>query len=85
MPPLRQRALDKATTIQLDGQPLLAHAKVRRQHKGKQVLILMADLDVRVIDRDGVMIRHPRASSVGLPRDVPDYRLKSRCPTTSTT
>ena len=27
-------------------------------HKGKRVLILMADLDVRVIDEDGVMIRH---------------------------
>ena len=75
------RALDKAT-VELDGQTLLAHTKVRRdridktgcftlryrsklhhvgvgrEHKGKRVLILMADLDVRVIDEDGVMIRH---------------------------
>ena len=75
------RALDKAT-IEIDGQPLLAHTKVRhdridktgcftlryrsklhhvgvgRAHKGKRVSILMADLDVRVLDEDGVMIRH---------------------------
>jgi transposase InsO family protein len=34
------------------------HVSVGRAHKGKRVLILMADLDVRVIDDDGVMIRH---------------------------
>ena len=81
-PPMQAwRALDKAT-VELDGHPLLAHTKVRRdrvdstgyftlryrsklhhfsvgrEHKGKRVLILMADLDVRVIDEDGVMIRH---------------------------
>jgi len=81
-PPMRAwRALDKAT-IELDGQPLLAHTKVRRDridktgvftlryrsklhhvgvgraHRDKRVLILVADLDIRVIDEDGVMIRH---------------------------
>jgi hypothetical protein len=81
-PPMHAwRALDKAT-IKLDGQPLLAHTKVRRDridhtgcftlryrsklhhvgvgraHKGKRVLILMADLDIRVIDEDGVTLRH---------------------------
>lgn len=80
-PMVAWRALDKAT-IKIDGQPLLAHTKVRRdrvdktgaftlryrsnlhhvsvgrEHKGKRVLILMADLDVRVIDQDGVVIRH---------------------------
>jgi hypothetical protein len=73
--------LDKATVL-IDGQPLLAHTKVRRDridktgcftlryrsklhhvgvgraHRGKRVLILVADLDIRVIDQDGVMIRH---------------------------
>ncbi len=68
--------------VELDGQPLLAHTKVRHDridstgcftlryrsgfhhvsvgpaHKGKRVLILVADLDVRVFDDDGVMIRH---------------------------
>jgi Integrase core domain len=81
-PPMQAwRALDKAV-VELDGQPLLAHTKVRRdridkigrftlryrsklhhvgvgrEHRGKRVLILVADLDVRVIDEDGVMIRH---------------------------
>ncbi len=81
-PPMQAwRALDKAT-VELDGQPLLAHTKVRhdridstgcftlryrsgfhhvgvgRAHKGKRVLILVADLDVRVFDDDGAMLRH---------------------------
>jgi Integrase core domain len=81
-PPMQAwRALDKAT-VTIDGQPLLAHTKVRRDridktgcftlryrsklhhvgvgraHRGKRVLILVADLDIRVIDQDGVMIRH---------------------------
>ena len=74
------RALDKATA-ELDGQPLLAHTKVRRdridktgcftlryrsklhhvasdERTGQRVLILVADLDIRVIDEDGVMLRH---------------------------
>ena len=75
------RALDKATVV-IDGQPMLAHTKVRhdridasgcftlryrsklhhvgvgRAHHGRRVLILMAELDVRVIDEDGVMLRH---------------------------
>jgi transposase InsO family protein len=81
-PPMQAwRALDKATPL-IDGQPLLAHTKVRhdridktgcftlryrsklhhvgigRAHAGKRVLILMADLDVRVIDDEGLTIRH---------------------------
>jgi len=75
------RALDKVT-VTIDGQPLLAHTKVRRDridktgcftlryrsklhhvgvgraHRAERVLILVADLDIRVIDQDGVMIRH---------------------------
>jgi transposase InsO family protein len=81
-PPMQAwRSLDKATA-ELDGQPLLAHTKVRhdridstgcftlryrsrlhhvavgRAHKGKRVLVLVADLDIRVIDDEGVVIRH---------------------------
>jgi transposase InsO family protein len=81
-PPMQAwRALDKAT-IEIDGQPLLAHTKVRRDridktgcftlryrsklhhvavgraHTGKRILVLVADLDIRVLDDDGVMIRH---------------------------
>jgi hypothetical protein len=36
----------------------LHHVPVGRAHKGKGVLILMADLDVRVIDEDGSILRH---------------------------
>jgi hypothetical protein len=32
------------------------HVSVGREHKGKRVLILMADLDIGVIDEEGVMI-----------------------------
>jgi|SRR5579862_2419504 len=81
-PPMRAwRELDKATPV-LDGQPILATTKVRRDkvdktgcftlrhrsklhhvgigraHSGKRVLVLMADLDVRVLDDKGVLIRH---------------------------
>jgi transposase InsO family protein len=81
-PPMHAwRSLDKATP-ELDGQPLLAKTRVRRDHvdhwgsvtlryrrklhhisvgrlhRHKRVLILMADLDVRVIDEDGVLLRH---------------------------
>lgn len=81
-PPMQAwRALDKAAIV-VDGQPILAHTKVRhdridasgcftlryrsklhhvgvgRAHKGRRVLVLMADLDVRVLDEDGVMLRH---------------------------
>jgi transposase InsO family protein len=97
-PPMRAwRALDKAT-IEIDGQKLLAHTKVRRdrvdksgtftlryrsklhhvlvgrQHRGKRILILVADLDVRVIDEDGVTIRHleldPSVDYQGRVRDI---------------
>jgi transposase len=91
------RALDKAT-IEIDGQPLLAHTKVRRDRvdktgcftlryrsklhhigvgralRGKRVLILVADLDVRVIDEDGITIRHleldPSVDYQGRVRDI---------------
>jgi hypothetical protein len=81
-PPMQaRRALDKAT-IEIDGQPLLAHTKVRRdrvdktgaftlryrsklhhvgvgrEHRGRRILVLVADLDIRVIAEDGVMLRH---------------------------
>ena len=81
-PPMQAwHALDKAT-IEIDGQPLLAHTRVRRDrvdqtgrftlrhrsklhhvavgwaHKGKRVLVLVADLDIRVIDENGVTLRH---------------------------
>jgi hypothetical protein len=97
-PPMEAwRNLDKAT-IEIDGQLLLAHTKVRRDivdmtgtftlryrsklhhvsvgraHKGERVLILMADLDVRVLDEHGVVIRHleldPAVDYQGLSRVI---------------
>jgi len=97
-PPMQAwRALDKAT-IEIDGQPLLAHTRVRRDrvdktgcftlrhrsklhhvavgraHKGKHVLILVADLDIRVIDENGVTLRHleldPSVDYQGRVRDI---------------
>jgi len=97
-PPMRAwRQLDKAT-IEIDGQTLLAHTKVRRdrvdktgaftlryrsklhhvgvgrEHRSKRILILMADLDVRVIDENGVTIRHleldPSVDYQGRVRDI---------------
>ena len=97
-PPMQAwRALDKAT-IEIDGQPLLAHTRVRRDrvdktgcftlrhrsklhhvavgraHKCKRVLILVADLDIRVIDENGVTLRHleldPSVDYQGRVRDI---------------
>jgi transposase InsO family protein len=97
-PPMRAwRELDKATP-ELDGQPLLAKTRVRRDrvdrwgavtlryrhrlhhigvgrpNRGKRVIILMADLDVRVIDEDGVLLRHfelnPSIDYQGKSRDI---------------
>jgi hypothetical protein len=36
----------------------LHHIGLGRSHHGHRVLILVADLDVRVIDEGGTMIRH---------------------------
>ena len=91
------RALDKAV-IEIDGQPLLAHTRVRhdrvdqtgcftlryrsklhhvavgRAHKGERVLVLVADLDIRVIDENGVTLRHleldPSVDYQGRVRDI---------------
>jgi transposase InsO family protein len=97
-PPMQAwRALDKAT-IEIDGQPLLAHTRVRhdrvdktgcftlrhrsklhhvavgRAHQGKPVLILVADLDIRVLDENGVTLRHleldPSIDYQGRVRDI---------------
>ncbi len=50
--------IDKTGRFTLRYRSKLHHVGVGRAHKGKRVLILVADLDVRVIDDDGVMLRH---------------------------
>jgi hypothetical protein len=45
----------------------LHHIGVGRAHKGRRVIILVADLDIRVLSQDGELLPpHPR-SSPGLP------------------
>ena len=97
-PPMQAwRALDKAI-IEIDGQPLSPHTRVRRDrvdqtgcftlryrsqlhhvavgraHKGKRILVLVADLDIRVIDENGVTLRHleldPSVDYQGRVRDI---------------
>lgn len=97
-PPMQAwRALDKATA-EIDGQPLVAHTKVRhdvvdkagrftlryrsrlhhvgvgRAHRGKRILVLVADLDVRVISEGGELLRHlvldPSVDYQGSTRDI---------------
>jgi hypothetical protein len=36
----------------------LHHIGVGRAQRGRRVLILMADLDVRIVDEDGAMLCH---------------------------
>ncbi len=55
---VRRDRIDSTGCFTLRYRSGLHHVSVGREHKSKRVLILMADLDVRVIDEDGVMIRH---------------------------
>ena len=45
-----------------------------RAHKGKRILVLVADLDIRVIDENGVTLRHleldPSVDYQGRVRDI---------------
>ena len=50
----------------------LHHISVGRPHRHKRVLILVADLDVRVIDEDGVLLRHFELDPTR------DYQARSR-------
>ena len=55
---VRRDRIDKTGCFTLRYRSKLHHVGVGRAHHGQRVLILMADLDVRVIDDDGVMLRH---------------------------
>jgi len=101
--PVAHLASARLVTIEIDGQKLLAHTKVRRdrvdktgaftlryrskldrmglgrKHRGKRILILVADLDLRISDEEGVTIRHLELGSFGrLSGPGPRYRLKVR-------
>jgi hypothetical protein len=51
---VRRDRVDKAGCFTLRHRSKLHHVAVGRAHKGKRVLVLVADLDIRVIDEDGV-------------------------------
>ena len=55
---VRHDKVDKTGCVSLRYRARLHHIGLGRAHAGKRVLILMADLDVRVIDESGEMIRH---------------------------
>jgi transposase InsO family protein len=55
---VRRDRIDNAGVFTLRHRSKLHHVSVGREHKGKRVLILVADLDIRVIDQDGLLIRH---------------------------
>ena len=55
---VRRDRIDKTGCFTLRYRSKLHHVGVGRGHQGTRVLILMADLDIRVLDEDGVMIRH---------------------------
>lgn len=61
MPPatkVRRDTIDKTGCFTLRYRSKLHHVGVGRAHTGKRVLILMANLEVRVVDTDGVLLRH---------------------------
>jgi transposase InsO family protein len=55
---VRQDRIDKGGTVTLRHAGRLHHIGVGRDHGGKRVTILVAGLDVRVITRDGELLRH---------------------------
>jgi len=55
---VRRDKIDKTGVVTLRYRSRLHHVGVGRRHHGKHVLILIADLDIRVIDVDGEMLAH---------------------------
>ena len=55
---VRHDKVDKTGCVTLRYRAKLHHVGLGRAHAGRRVLILMADLDVRVINESGEVIRH---------------------------
>ena len=70
--PVRRDHVDHWGSVTLRYRRKLHHISVGRPHRHKRVLILMADLDVRVIDEDGVLLRHFELDPTR------DYQARSR-------
>ena len=54
---VRKDRVDKTGRVTLRHRSRLLHIAVGRAHKGRAVTILVADLDVRVVDEHGEVIR----------------------------
>jgi transposase InsO family protein len=55
---VRRDRVDKTGTVTLRHRARLHHIGVGRAQKAKRVLMLVADLDVRIIDEQGTLLRH---------------------------
>lgn len=55
---VRRDKIDKTGTVTLRHRSKLHHVGVGRAHTAKRVLMLVADLDIRIIDEQGTLLRH---------------------------
>jgi hypothetical protein len=56
---VRPDKIDRFGVVTLRYRGRLYHVGVGRRRKGTRVLVLVADLDVRVLTLDGEVLRHP--------------------------
>ncbi len=55
---VRHDKIDKTGVFTLRHGTKLHHVGVRRAHKGRRVIVLVADLDIRVLSQEGELLRH---------------------------
>jgi hypothetical protein len=55
---VRHDKIDKTGTFTLRHNTTLHHIDVGRAHKGQHITILIADLDIRVLNQQGQLLRH---------------------------
>ena len=55
---VRRDRVDTNGTVTLRHRSKLHHIGVGRAHKNERVLMLVADLDIRVLDTEGTVLRH---------------------------
>ena len=55
---VRHDRIDKTGVFTLRHGTKLHHVGVGRAHKGRRVIVLVADLDIRVLSEEGELLRH---------------------------
>jgi hypothetical protein len=77
---VRRDRIDKAGRVTLRHDSRLLHIGVGRAHTGTRVLLLVADLDVRIVNEDGELLRNSRSTGAGTtsPSGRPDVSDVSR-------